>query len=127
MLEAPIRAEFAEGAIILSGKVDLSLGRPLGTTAGKVIVDFKTGNFYSSHRGFAFLCASRSNWCTSNGARTIWTALSSPANTSPRMFGICLFRVEDGVEKIANILFKGTEPKMCLSEWCALCAQIRNV
>ena len=35
MLEAPIRAEFAEGTIILSGKVDLSLGRPLGTTTGK--------------------------------------------------------------------------------------------
>ena len=50
MLEAPIRAEFAQGAIILSGKVDLSLGKPLGTTAGKVIVDFKTGGFYSSHR-----------------------------------------------------------------------------
>ena len=45
MLEAPIRAEFAQGAIILSGKVDLSLGKPLGTTAGKVIVDFKNFSY----------------------------------------------------------------------------------
>ena len=50
MLEAPVRAEFAEGKIILSGKVDLSLGKPYGNTAGKVLIDFKTGAFYPSHR-----------------------------------------------------------------------------
>lgn len=40
--EARLRYEHA-GAIVLSGKVDLSLGRPRGDQAGKVLVDLKTG------------------------------------------------------------------------------------
>ena len=35
---------------MLSGKVDLTLGSAGGNTAGKVIVDFKTGKFSPSHR-----------------------------------------------------------------------------
>ena len=127
MLEAPIRAEFAEGAIILSGKVDLSLGRPLGTTAGKVIVDFKTGNFYSSHREdlrfYALLEAIRLG-VPPRMVATYYLDRSefSSEHITENVLESALFRVEDGVEKIVNILFKGTEPKMCSSEWCALCA-----
>ncbi|MCY4069177.1 MAG: PD-(D/E)XK nuclease family protein [Acidimicrobiaceae bacterium] len=48
--DSPIRAELLEGRVILSGKPDLTLGRPEGDVAGKVIIDFKTGNFSPSHR-----------------------------------------------------------------------------
>ena len=48
--ESPIRAEFHNGLIVLSGKPDLTLGQPDGTVAGKVVVDFKTGGFSPSHR-----------------------------------------------------------------------------
>ena len=50
MLETPIRVELAKGKVVLSGKVDLTLGSAGGNTAGKVIVDFKTGKFAPSHR-----------------------------------------------------------------------------
>ena len=33
-----------------------------------------------------------------------------------------LFRVEDGIEKIVNVVFKRSEPQSCSSEWCGLCA-----
>jgi hypothetical protein len=41
--EARHRLEVAGGAVVLSGKTDLSLGQGRGNEAGKVIIDFKTG------------------------------------------------------------------------------------
>ena len=36
--------------IVLSGKVDLTVGRADGVRAGKVLIDLKTGGFAPSHR-----------------------------------------------------------------------------
>ena len=47
--ESKVRVELHDAAITLSGKVDLTLGRPDGTTAGKVLVDLKTGSSRPSH------------------------------------------------------------------------------
>src|SRR5690606_13016322 len=47
--ESRARVELAGGRIILSGKVDLSLGQARGTTAGKVLIDLKTGGFAPAH------------------------------------------------------------------------------
>ncbi len=43
------RASLLGGRVVLSGRTDLSLGRPVGSTAGKVIIDLKTGGFSPSH------------------------------------------------------------------------------
>jgi hypothetical protein len=40
----------AEGPIVLSGKVDLTLGRPAGAESRKVIIDLKTGWVSPKHR-----------------------------------------------------------------------------
>jgi len=48
--ESRLRAELCDGRVILDGKVDLSLGTAHGRTAGKVIVDFKTGTSLPVHR-----------------------------------------------------------------------------
>lgn len=48
--EVKVRTDLAGGRITLSGRVDLSIGRASGRTAGKVIVDFKTGGFSLAHR-----------------------------------------------------------------------------
>ncbi|HEU5148974.1 MAG TPA: PD-(D/E)XK nuclease family protein [Iamia sp.] len=48
--EVRVRADLAGGRITLAGRVDLSIGRAEGRTAGKVIVDFKTGGAHPSHR-----------------------------------------------------------------------------
>jgi hypothetical protein len=47
--ESRVRAELCGGRLILQGKVDLTLGRAQGLTAGKVLVDLKTGGFSPYH------------------------------------------------------------------------------
>lgn len=47
--ESPRRAELFDGMVILSGKLDLTLGAPDGLRAGRVIVDLKTGNRHAGH------------------------------------------------------------------------------
>jgi hypothetical protein len=47
--ESRLRAELLDQRVVLQGKVDLTLGQPKGTTAGKVIVDLKTGGFSLAH------------------------------------------------------------------------------
>ena len=47
--ESRLRAELLDQRVVLQGKVDLSLGQARGTTAGKVIVDLKTGGFSPAH------------------------------------------------------------------------------
>lgn len=47
--ESKLRVELFDSQIVFQGKVDLTLGRAHGTTAGKVIVDFKTGGSSPAH------------------------------------------------------------------------------
>jgi len=42
--------ELADGRVRLRGKVDLTLGTPKGTQAGKVVIDLKTGVPQPAHR-----------------------------------------------------------------------------
>ena len=49
VLESSLRAELAGGRIVLSGRVDLVLGRSVGLVAGKAFVDLKTGGPFAGH------------------------------------------------------------------------------
>lgn len=48
--ESRLRADLCRERIVLSGKVDLTVGRAEGLRAGKVLVDLKTGGFSPGHR-----------------------------------------------------------------------------
>jgi len=48
--ESRLRAELCDGRLVLDGKADLTLGTASGRTAGKVIVDLKTGGTSPVHR-----------------------------------------------------------------------------
>lgn len=50
--EVRMRADLAKGRIVLNGRVDLTLGQPIGsgTQARKIVVDFKTGGASPAHR-----------------------------------------------------------------------------
>jgi hypothetical protein len=48
--ESRVRAELLDGRVVLTGKVDLTLGRAEGSTAGKVLLDLKTGRTHPQHR-----------------------------------------------------------------------------
>jgi hypothetical protein len=47
--ESPRRAELAGGMVVLRGTVDLTLGAPTGTRAGRLVVDLKTGARHGGH------------------------------------------------------------------------------
>jgi hypothetical protein len=47
--ESRCRVELHDGRVVLAGKIDLSLGQAAGATAGKVLIDLKTGGFVPSH------------------------------------------------------------------------------
>ena len=48
--ESRLRADLCNGRVVLSGKVDLTVGRADGMRAGKVLLDLKTGAFSPTHR-----------------------------------------------------------------------------
>jgi hypothetical protein len=47
--ESRVRVDLCGDRVVLQGKVDLAVGYAEGTTAGKVLVDFKTGAFNPDH------------------------------------------------------------------------------
>ena len=47
--ETPVRAELCGGKVVLTGRVDLSLGVADGDQAGRVLVDLKTGGASAGH------------------------------------------------------------------------------
>ena len=47
--ETSVRAELCGGKVVLTGRVDLSLGAPEGDRAGRVLVDLKTGAAAAGH------------------------------------------------------------------------------
>jgi hypothetical protein len=47
--ESPRRAQLCDDMVILSGRVDLTLGSPRGRTAGRVLVDLKSGGNRPGH------------------------------------------------------------------------------
>jgi hypothetical protein len=50
VVESRIYASAVDDRVTMQGRVDLTLGRSVGTTAGKVIIDLKTGNYSPNHR-----------------------------------------------------------------------------
>lgn len=48
--EVPKRMEMCNDGLTLAGRFDLTLGGPNDTTAGRVIIDIKTGGFAPEHR-----------------------------------------------------------------------------
>lgn len=47
--EPSLRAELCGGAVVVTGKPDLMLGRAVGTQAGRLVVDLKAGGHHRSH------------------------------------------------------------------------------
>ncbi|MDG1845287.1 MAG: PD-(D/E)XK nuclease family protein [Acidimicrobiales bacterium] len=126
MLETPIRVELAQGRVVLSGKVDLTLGHADGNASGKVIVDFKTGKFTPSHRDdlrfYALLDTVRigipprlvASYYLDRGE-------FSPEKITPNVLESCVARVTDGITRLAEIRFKGREATVQTGPACRWC------
>jgi PD-(D/E)XK nuclease superfamily len=107
-LEGRMRVELFDGRIILAGKYDLSLGAAQGSTAGKVIVDFKTGGFAPTHvdemRFYALLDTIK----IGTPPRLVATYYLDAARAHPEAVTVdvleaAVARTGDGVNRIAEL------------------------
>ncbi|QGG95963.1 PD-(D/E)XK nuclease family protein [Actinomarinicola tropica] len=129
--ESRVRLELAEGRIILSGKVDLSLGRARGTTAGKVLIDLKTGGFSPVHlddlRFYALLETIRlgvpPRLVTSY---YLDAGVARPEPITVPLLEATVARVADGVERLVGLAHGTVEPILRTGPACRWCVRLHE-
>lgn len=124
--EVPMRADFFEGRIVLSGKPDLTIGQADGHVAGKVIVDFKTGRRSPAHvedlRFYALLDALRvgvpprllvSYYLDSASMQT--------EDVDEQVLHSAVLRTASAAHKIVELMIGEREPTLVGSPSCRWC------
>lgn len=129
--EAPVRVELFDGRIVLSGRVDLALGQPRGSVAGKVLIDFKTGGSHRSHtddlRFYALLDTLRlgtpprllASYYLDRGE-------AHPEHVTADLLRATLRRTTDGVRRIAELLHTDAEPGRRAGPYCRWCPALED-
>lgn len=124
--ESRLRVELFDGRIVYQGKVDLALGRSTGTTAGKVIVDFKSGGTGVGHRDdlrfYGLLETIRmgvpprqvANYYLDQGAFLVEDVSVDLLKTAAK-------RTIDGTQKIVRLVDGTDEPTKQASGICRFC------
>jgi hypothetical protein len=128
--EARIRSEVCEGAIVLQGKVDLTLGMAAGTTARKVLVDLKSGAFSPAHledlRFYALLETLKLGVPPRRVATYyLESATCEPLDVTDAVLRSAARRVVDGVDRLVALRGGQAQPvyrpgPAC--RWCPLLA-----
>lgn len=124
--ESSVWADLLGRRISLSGKVDLTLGHPEGSTARKVIVDLKTGRFSLHHRDDLRFYALVETLRIGTPPRAVATSYleSGEIHVEPvteEMLETAVARTVDGVERIVAVRFGGDEPVLRPSPSCRWC------
>jgi hypothetical protein len=124
--ESRLRIPLFDERIVLSGKVDLSLGQAKGTTAGKVLVDLKTGSFSPAHqddlRFYALLDALRLGIPPRRLASYYLDAGSFRAeDVSEALLRTTVRRVVDGAAKMVELRAKLRTPVRHAGPGCWWC------
>jgi hypothetical protein len=124
--EAPVRVELFNARVVLSGRIDLALGRPQGDTAGKVIIDLKTGGFSTAHlddlRFYALLDTLRlgtpprllASYYLDNGRAHV-------EQVTADLLHAALARTVDGVQRIVALLEGDDAPTRRPGPSCRWC------
>ena len=126
--ESRLRADLNDDRIVLSGKVDLTVGRAEGLRAGKVLVDMKTGGFSPSHREDLRFYALVETLRLGVPPRLLATyyldggRLQQEPVSEPLLRG-ALERVVDGVEAAIALLHEGREAQLKAGPPCRWCPQ----
>jgi hypothetical protein len=124
--ESRLRADLNDDRIVLSGKVDLTVGRAEGLRAGKVLVDLKTGGFSPSHREDLRFYALVETLRLGVPPRVLGTyyldggRLHQEGVTEPLLRG-ALERVVDGAAAAVALLHEGREPQLKPGPPCRWC------
>jgi hypothetical protein len=126
MLETPIRVELAEGKVVLSGKVDLTLGSAGGNTAGKVIVDFKTGKFSPAHRDDLRFYALLDTIRIGVPPRLVASYYLDQGEFSPEIISEDVLestvgRISDGITRLTELRFEQRAPSTQPGPPCRWC------
>jgi hypothetical protein len=128
-LEGRLRAELLDGRIVLSGKYDLSLGQARGTTAGKVVIDFKTGEFSPTHvdemRYYALLDTLK----IGTPPRLVATYYLDSGSPHPEAVTVPLLeaavaRTIDGVTRMAELAAQPLEARKRTGPACRWCVAL---
>jgi len=129
--ESRCRVELFEGRIVLAGKIDLSLGRATGTTAGKVLIDFKTGGFAPNHlddlRFYALLETVR----LGVPPRLVATYYLDAARVLPEtvttdLLEAALRRTVDGADRLVALCHEGAAPALRPGPPCRWCPLLED-
>jgi hypothetical protein len=124
--ESRLRADLNDDRIVLSGKVDLTVGRPEGMRAGKVLIDLKTGGFSPTHREDLRFYALVEALRLGVPPRVLATyyldggRLQQEPVTEALLLG-AMERVVDGAEAAVALLHQGREPALKAGPPCRWC------
>jgi CRISPR/Cas system-associated exonuclease Cas4 (RecB family) len=115
-----------DGPIVLSGKVDLVMGRPRGSEASKVIVDLKTGRPSPRHRqdlGFYALLETLSRSVPPRKLATFYldAAEAQAEDVSERLLRSAVRRTLDAVNAIVELESEGRPPVRRAGVTCRWC------
>ena len=124
--ESRVRVELLGGRIILSGKTDLTLGRPAGRVANKVIIDLKSGRPNLTHREdlrfYALLEAIKLGVPPRQLASYyLEAARAHPEDVTVALLRSAVRRTIDGVAKIAELQGAEREPSKQPGPTCRWC------
>jgi len=124
--ESRLRADLNDDKIVLSGKVDLTVGRPEGLRAGKVLIDLKTGGFAPNHRDdlrfYALIEALRIGVPPRLLATYYLDGGRLQGETvNEALLGSALERVVDGADAAIALKHEGREPQLRAGPPCHWC------
>lgn len=124
--EASVKHELHDGLLILSGRPDLTLGRPRGTTPSKVLLDLKTGFRSPAHREdlrFYALVETLRMQVPPRKVATYYVDEARPEaeDITEAHLRAALRRTIDGVHKLVEVLHAGREPQRRPGPPCRWC------
>ena len=126
--ESRLRADLNDDRVVLSGKVDLTVGRAEGVRAGKVLIDLKTGGFSPTHRDDLRFYALIETLRLGVPPRLLASYYLDGGRlqdevVSEDTLAVAFERVVDGADAAVSLLHEGREPQLrpgAPCRWCPL-------
>jgi hypothetical protein len=127
-VEARIRVDLCEERIVLKGRVDLSLGQPVGTQARVLLVDLKAARPFSTHvddlRYYALLEAIRTGVPPFRVASFYLDAGRwQHEDVTEDVLLAAARRVVQGVRRMVDLRIDGRAPQLGPGPACAFCPE----
>ncbi len=124
--ESRLRADLNDDTVVLSGKVDLTVGRAEGVRAGKVLIDLKTGGFSPTHRDDLRYYALIETLRLGVPPRLLASYYLDGGRLQDEVvtedtLAVAFERVVDGAEAAVSLLHEGREPQLRPGAPCRWC------